>query len=388
MSVKSLATLHFTDIIFYYMRNPLSQVYELHIESSNSCNLHCNYCYFMTKKVHRTVFPLERLEELLSIFFTHTERQVNLVFHGGEPLMNSADWLDNACNIAKSIAQKNNNNVSFHIQTNGTLLTDEQLLVLVKHNFSVNVSLDGPEQIHNKARGLYQPTVASLNKLKDAGILMGVISVIGKHNYNKIPEVVDHLIQLGIKRYHFNIGSILSQKSSLILSTEDILQYYKESLKSFLDTYTEACNWVLLGKLRRYISNSIPQFACDSPICSAGVHKIHLLPNGDFYPCGSCVNTEQGLLQNCLGNLFQLPSYEEYQQKMVNFHSEYFACRDKCQLCEAAVICDFKCPAFDSIDIKTFENRCKGSQLFYEHLLTIDKSLIEKLVTFYEDCHE
>lgn len=383
--------MHFTLqtlFLFFVMFTPLNQVYELHIESSDSCNLHCNYCYFMTKKTHKSLFPTDRLEELLDIFFRQTTKDVNLVFHGGEPLMNSATWLESACSIAESIAKKYNKNVSFHIQTNGTLLTDEHISVLVKYNFTVNVSLDGPENVHNAARGLYSNTIQSLLRLQDAGILMGTITVIGRHNYNKISLVVDHLLQLGIKRYHFNIGSILSQKQDLILTADEIFQYYKESLQCFIDTYKQACNWVLLGKLRRYVSGEIPQLACDSPLCGAGVHKIHLLSNGDYYPCGSCVNTTVGVLNTKLGNLFQTLDYEEYQRKLIDFHSEYFSIRHKCELCPAALICDFNCPAFDSIDKITFENRCKGSKLFYDYLLTLDQSLLCDVVLYYNECYE
>lgn len=385
---KRIASWRFAGIIFFVMNQPLSRVYELHIESSDSCNLHCKYCYFVAKKTRKTEFSIDRFSELLAAFFQYTDSNVNLAFHGGEPLMNDAEWFDEASTIAEEIARKHHKNITFHLQTNGSLLTEEHVRVLKKHQFDVNVSLDGPEDIHNEARGLYARTVRAIKLLQEAGIFMGSITVIGKHNYNKIEQVVDELLRLGVKRYHFNVGSIVSQDAAQILTAEEILQYYKDSLNVFLDTYQEACNWVLLGKLRRYVSGQIPQFACDSPICGAGIFKIHMLSNGDFYPCGSCVNTQTGIETLKLGNIFQTLDKEDYQKTLLKFQTPYFETRSRCENCPAAIVCDFVCPAFDILDKVTFENKCISNRQFVEYLKTLDQTRIQQVVSYYGNCDE
>lgn len=89
-----------------------------------------------------------------------------------------------------------------------------------------------------------------------------------------------------------------------------------------------------------------------------------------------------------LGNLFQPLSYNDYQQKLLEFQAPYFAHRNKCEQCPAAVICDFLCPAFDSQDKQTLENRCRGSLLFFDYLSTIDRAIIQQVVSYYTGYHE
>jgi radical SAM protein with 4Fe4S-binding SPASM domain len=195
-------------------------------------------------------------------------------------------------------------------------------------------------------------------------------------------------LRLGVKRYHFNVGSIISQDPTLILTADEILQYYKESLDVFLETYQDACNWVLLGKLRRYCTGMIPQFACDSPICGAGMHKIHLLPNGDYYPCGSCVNDESGIQKFKLGNIFHPLAFDEYKQTLLKFQSPYFSIRERCETCNATSICDFVCPAFDSMDTQTFENKCDSNQNFIHVLDSYGQQHFQPLLSYYSNCDE
>lgn len=363
---------------------PLSNVAELHVEVSDSCNLHCAYCYFVSKKQVRTPFPIERFDHIIKEFFCRTDADVTLVFHGGEPLMNEAAWLDEACHIAKRHAEENGRRVCFHLQTNGSLLDDEKLSVLIKHGFTVNVSLDGPKDIHNMARGAYLPSRNAVDKLRDAGLLTGIITVIGKHNYNRIPEVVSDFISLGVKRYHFNVGSIVSRDESLILTEEEISRFLVDSYMVFLSTYKEICNWVLLEKLRRFVSCSIPDFACDSPICGAAIHKIHMKQDGSFYPCGSCVSTKEADESFCLGNITDNFERGEFEKRLASFHHLYFEHRGQCVECPAQLVCDFYCPAFDGLDPVTAENKCNAYKRFYEFLTERPVDEIESIVGYYD----
>lgn len=364
---------------------PLSNAAELHVEISDSCNLQCGYCYFVSKKRVRTPFPMELFNRVIEAYFEQINSDVTLVFHGGEPLLVGADWIDEACEIAKMQAAKNGHRICFHLQTNGTLLNDKIIEVLVRQGFSVNVSLDGPKTIHNAARGGYTKTVQAIKKLQEANILAGVITVIGKHNYNRIPEVVHEIVSLGVTRYHFNIGSILTGETELILNKDEIYSYLVDAYSMFVSTYRSACNWVLLGKLRRFVSGVIPEFACDSPICGAAIHKIHLKQNGAFYPCGSCVSTQDADHLFCLGNIEAPVIQERFEQQLAQFHHLYFEHRETCMECPGQLICDFFCPAFDELDPKTIQNKCESYRKFNAFLLKRDPSEIRSIVDYYNN---
>lgn len=362
----------------------LKLVHEVHLEVSNSCNLQCNYCYFVSKSPNLDSFSLSQLENLIRQVFCRSCEDVNIVFHGGEPLLRNAQWYSEACNLIVSLANEYNKKVRFQLQTNGTLLSQSHLEVFKRYEVIVSVSLDGPVDIHNVARGGYEKTISAIRALQKSHIFGSVISVISKHNYRCVNKIVELLVDLNVKSYHFNIASIIGSPKELILSSDEIAEYYKDAYLSFLHSYRNICDWMLLGKMRRYVTGIIPKFHCDSPICGAGLYKIHVLPDGTFYPCGSCVTTIEAKKRFLQGNLFEKKS-PDHESFLSEFHSQYFTKKEQCEKCAASIICDFFCPAFDAFDPDTSSNRCLATQNFYSFLVSQDKREIEKIVDFYKN---
>ncbi len=93
---------------------------------------------------------------------------VSIIFYGGEPLLNFPV-------IKKSIEYSKtkftDQEISFSMTTNGTLITPEISHFLFKNNVSVKASIDGPESIHDRYRknsrgkGSYQETLKGLKHL-------------------------------------------------------------------------------------------------------------------------------------------------------------------------------------------------------------------------------
>lgn len=360
----------------------LRQIHEVHLEVADSCNLGCPYCYFNSKKRILSEYPISRLKEILEGIFSFTTNPINIVFHGGEPLLRSAEWYDKACSLAETLATNYNRKIRFQLQTNGTLLTTDHVSVFKKYRVIVSISLDGPKYIHDSARGGFTQTIKSIRLLQNAFILGSVITVISKHNFRHVDSIVELLKNLGIKSFHFNIASVVNSNDSITLAPEEILEYYLASYQSFVKNYKDICDWFLLGKLKRLVRKEIPNFHCDSPICGGGLYKTHVLPDGSFYPCGSCVSTLTAKESFVQGNI--LKGQEKNRESFLSqFHSIYFKNRSKCEKCPAMIICDFFCPAFDSIDLDTAFNRCLATQQFYVYLQSRRKQEIEEIVEFY-----
>jgi len=364
----------------------LSKINEIHIETTDQCNLNCNYCYFIEKNKYQEKCSPEFIIDLIQKVICNTnEKYLKLIFHGGEPFFCSAEWYNSICSAVKHISILKKKNVDFQIQTNGILLNQDHLDIIKKHNIQVNVSLDGTEEIHNTFRGNYKKTIHSIYELQALNLLMSVIVVVSKHNYNKLEKIIDHLKDLNIKSYHFNLASILGVDKSLILSTYEILEFNVASFNLFKANYKNICDWRLLDKLRRFIGKTIPKMSCDSPICHAGTHMIHIRQNGDSYPCGSCVSNIDSVERFKIGNINNLLTIDTYEQKLLNFHKLYFEKRTSCELCEASYICEFSCPAFDIYDSQTAQNRCEANKMFYNFLKKQKREDIEHIVSFYCD---
>jgi uncharacterized protein len=97
--------------------------------------------------------------------------------------------------------------VSYGLQTNGTLVTDEWISVIQRHDVRVTISLDGPAEIHDatridhRGRGSYASTVRGLRRLMEAGLDPGALCVINPAHLGL--SVFRHVRSLGITHMSF-----------------------------------------------------------------------------------------------------------------------------------------------------------------------------------------
>ena len=121
-----------------------------------ACNLSCEYCFYLEKQA---LFPsgekYRMKDEVLSAFISNyitsqPTPEVEFVWQGGEPTLLGLDFFKRVIALQRLYAGQKI--ISNALQTNGTLLTDEWCEFLREHNFMVGISLDGPQQIHDRYR--------------------------------------------------------------------------------------------------------------------------------------------------------------------------------------------------------------------------------------------
>jgi uncharacterized protein len=125
------------------------------------CNLSCAYCYVFNGpdqgwRRRPPRMPEEVLdrtaERIAEHVHAHGLQDVQVVFHGGEPLLAGAGFLDLAATRVRD-AVGPGVGVDLRVQTNGTLLDPGILAVLRRHRVRVSVSLDGEPASHDAHRG-------------------------------------------------------------------------------------------------------------------------------------------------------------------------------------------------------------------------------------------
>ncbi len=149
---------------------------QLILEVTQNCNLRCRYCVYSGRhaglRVHNDLaMPWDVARKAMNFFLknpSHQSPNQHISFYGGEPLLNIG-LVRHCVEYAKSRDQ----NITFGLSTNGTLLTEEVTRFLVAHDFTLYVSLDGPSAIHDKARvfagggGTFNVISRNLRALKD-----------------------------------------------------------------------------------------------------------------------------------------------------------------------------------------------------------------------------
>jgi len=128
------------------------------LSGTTACNFKCAYCF--ENGIGKGAVLTENIIQSLTNFVettlkSHpTIKHFVLVLFGGEPTLN---WnpLMLACEQLLKICNKSSVSFETRITTNGFLLDNQKLMDLKRYNCTnIEVTLDGPERIHNQRRML------------------------------------------------------------------------------------------------------------------------------------------------------------------------------------------------------------------------------------------
>ena len=142
------------------------------------CNLSCSYCYVyemadqgwrgMPKRMSRGVAQ-KAVERIAEHAEGHALESVDIIFHGGEPVLAGAQWL---ADLAGALFARVPGRVNLALQTNGTLLDRPMLETLKRLHVRVGVSLDGDAEATGRNRR-YANGRNSFNAVADGLDLLG-----------------------------------------------------------------------------------------------------------------------------------------------------------------------------------------------------------------------
>ena len=278
---------------------------EIWLSLANDCNLRCRYCSagfgrfggargLMTEKTAARAIDL--------LFPEDTAKQktdfVNIIFVGGEPLLNYP-VMAFAVDYTKRRAGKENRRVSFHLNTNGTLL-DERFLQLFRENdFHVVFSIDGPPALHDASRpfadgeGSYRRAAANFSHFIQAGGKPRRAQAVLPYG-SSLRESMTHLLDLGFDEVIPNpdySSPLTGHKSGFdAAALEEFAQEYDdwsvENVERILSRRRLHGNVHFLEDLRT-LHRRLPSRSS----CGAG-RSLAISAHGGIFPCQSTVETK------------------------------------------------------------------------------------------------
>jgi uncharacterized protein len=178
------------------------------------CNLNCRYCYYLKKKEISSNKEFSRMkDEILENYIVrHIEASTDSViffsWHGGEPTLAGIDFYRKVVNLQNRYVPSGRTIIN-GIQTNAVLLNEDWANFLADERFFVGVSIDGPEDLHNKFRiskdkaGSFRKTLNGYELLKKHNVSTELLSVVNAENVNFPHAVYGFLKQLGSKYMTF-----------------------------------------------------------------------------------------------------------------------------------------------------------------------------------------
>ena len=357
------------------------------------CNLACKYCYYLEKQ---KLYPQDKSrvisDELLEAFIkqyieSQTMPQVLFTWHGGETTMRPVSFYRRALELQRRYAR--GRQIDNCIQTNGTLLTDEWCEFFRENNFLVGISIDGPQEFHDKYRRTrtgkpsWYDVMRGIRLLQKHDVEWNAMAVVNNYNADYPVEFYRFFKELGCKYLQFTpvVERIIQRSDGLTLapgmqeggkvtdfsvSPEQWSQFlcgvYDEWVrhdvgKIFVQTFDATlANWA-----------GVPPSICSlSATCGqAAVMEF----NGDVYSCDHFVFPEYKI-----GNIRQQTltgmMYGDKQKAFGRLKRDTLP--RQCRECQFQFACHGECPRNRFVRDKYGEPGlnylCSGYRQFFEHV--------------------
>lgn len=159
----------------------------LSIEVTTRCNGSCLHCFVRSDISRRSSLPVDLVKEIMVEGYDAGYRHLHIT--GGEPLLWEGLFKVLDCGFGVGYE-------TIFMNTNGTLMTEEISKRLADYgSFSISVSLDGPEDLHDRIRGKgsYRRTMRGIEKALNAGNDLTIFTTVTKGLLPELPHFADNL---------------------------------------------------------------------------------------------------------------------------------------------------------------------------------------------------
>ena len=352
------------------------------------CNLKCHYCYYLDKaEIYGGKEPRmseQMLEHFIKEYIAANDvRDVFFNWHGGEPLLAGLDFYRKAMAFQKKYAD--GKHIHNTLQTNATLITREWAEFFRANNFLIGVSLDGPQNVHDRYRGgkggasVFDRVIKGIMELYRAGVQYNVMATVNRQSEGRGLEIYQFLKSAGTRFIQF-MPVLEHTKDGLIVDPQvqgariAPWSVSPEGYGRFLCDIFDY--WVRNDVGKVFVNQFDAVLACwcgaQPGICAlaqtCGGNSI-IEHNGDLYPCdhfvyegykiGNVLETDLRTLMN--------------STKQVRFGlDKRNALPDECLKCQWFFTCHGECPKhrFNTTDKgETGLNAlCEGYKLFFSHV--------------------
>jgi uncharacterized protein len=318
------------------------------------CNLDCHYCYYLEKEqLYPETKSFRMHEDVLEEYIVQQidvspGREISFSWHGGEPTILGLDYFRKIVALQRK-HQPPDRRITNGMQTNGTLLDDDWCRFLAAEGFSVGLSLDGPQALHDQYRvtkgekPTHKQVMQGYKLLRQHKIPVDILCVVHAGNVQYPSQVYRFFKQIKAQYVGF---LPLVEKQPDVEGGVSHRTASPEAFGTFLCTIFD--EWV-----RHDIGRVIVQIFEEAIRTARGQeHALCIFRktcgdvpviehNGDFFSCDHFVDPEYRLgniRQTPLVELLESPAQRAFGQAKKDTLPGY------CQTCEVLVMCNGGCP--------------------------------------------
>ncbi len=348
------------------------------------CNLACTYCYYLDKVKmfdERSSMQLSLLEKVIEEYIgINGGDQVVFDWHGGEPLLLGLDFFRKVVELQRKY--QGDKKICNTIQTNGTLIDGDFAAFFKENNFLVGVSIDGPQDIHDRFRKdkgnnpTFLKVMRGIEFLHRYAVDFNTLTTISKAGEGRGLDVYQFMKNIGSRYMQFmpvfeyvnlvnnNVVSPGIEDSTLAKWSVAPIEYGRFMCDIFDYWVKHDVGSYFVNLFDSTLANYCglnPGTCVYSETCGANAVMEH---NGDVYPCDHFVypNYKLGNLKE--NSLEEIVSSEKNMRFGIDKRNML---SNQCLMCKYYSVCHGECPKhrFSKTGLNSL---CDGLYHFFSHV--------------------
>jgi len=270
---------------------PISSRQEFFVQwhLTEKCNLRCTHCYQTGGRITELSLAeiCEVLAEITDMLAAWEEayqlkfaRSLNIT--GGEPLLRK--------DLFEILDEMRAGEFAVYLLTNGTMIDTPKAAELARLGVKgVQVSIEGPENIHDSIRGAgsFARSRRGITHLLDAGLIVTINATLSEINAAGFTDMVELASKLGVQRLGFSRLVPSGRGHGLLdrmIDKEQVREIYEEILSLASPDLEIVTGDPVASQMRQ------PALDADCGLiatggCAAGISGLTLLPDGTVTPC-------------------------------------------------------------------------------------------------------
>jgi uncharacterized protein len=306
-----------------------------------ACNQACTYCYTRAPADAQPVISPARVDRAIGWYLSQAGAHAAVAWQGGEPLLAGHDHFAQVL-AALRRHRRADQALSLAVQTNGALVDDAWAQLFAEETILVGLSLDGPAENHEPARGRNQARVlAALARLRREGIEPNLLCTLHQGNVGD----PDHLWQFFVDQrvrwlqlipiVEWTAGPAGErQPATFVAASERIGELWCRIFDLWFATARHQISVRLFDAvLNRLVLGQTSECTL-APSCAG---QLTLMPGGELYACDHFV-----------GPSWQIGAISEENVTLDESRLADFAVRKApgaaCQTCTFLELCHGGCP--------------------------------------------
>lgn len=213
------------------------------------CNSSCIYCQVARKDMDATSVDMSKqtAKNTVKQIFQSPSPVIKIEFQGGDPstyfemvkfIIEEAETL----NIIKK------RHLEFVICTNISLLDEDMVRYLKKHNCYISTSLDGPKDLHNtnrplqntdKTHEIFEQNLAMIRRVYGTEDCVSALMTTSKHSLGRFKEIIDEYVRLGFNNIFLRAlnpyGFAKQYKEKIAYPIDEFIENFKEGLNYIIE---------------------------------------------------------------------------------------------------------------------------------------------------------